>query len=121
MEDSSKDDQISQASYEGSPYEDASWEIIGHMSEKFEFTPLEMDAISHDLVNVDPMFADYGGLAEEASMRRWHLPEHMTIEQLRGDSNAEDVAAELARTREAELQQAKNEAFERGKAEGFEE
>jgi flagellar biosynthesis/type III secretory pathway protein FliH len=72
-----------QANFQETPYQDATWEVVGEVHEETEFAPLELTNISTSSVAVDPMFADYGGIAPPNVGTRWHLPDHLAHEARR--------------------------------------
>lgn len=107
---------LSQKSYQSTPYQDASWEIVGEPPGEISFEPLEFEVIKNSGVQVDPMFADYGGLVE-GSDKRWHLPENLTREAINNQAKAEGPKEPLHTFRDEELQQLIAEAEERGRSE----
>lgn len=72
----------SQSTYEETPYADASWEVVGQISDTEEFIPMEVSTVGGAEIHKDPMFADYGGLDQEGAPRRWHLPENLAQQAL---------------------------------------
>jgi flagellar assembly protein FliH len=111
-----------QASFQETPYEDATWEIVGELSETLEFEPLHFDVVGHE-VAVDPMFADYGGRAEGENAQRWHLPEGVAYEGGAGFSKQQEEEEEpedLVKMREEELEALKQQIFEEGEQAGLE-
>lgn len=65
---------LTQASYQGTPYEDQHWEIVGEFKGEEAFSPSDFEVLGSDVRTVvDPMFADYGGLPAPAD-RRSHGP-----------------------------------------------
>ena len=70
---------LTQTTFVETPYEDASWEVVGEVADNSEFMPMEIEAIpASGQTIVDPMFADYGGFADGGEKKRWHLPEHLS-------------------------------------------
>lgn len=113
-------DAISQASYNGTPYEDASWEVVGDFKHQEEFLPLEVAVMSVAVKPFDPMFANYGGLSTEPITSRWHLPEGVSAQQSRQAHAKDDpaIAENEVRLAAEELERIRSEAdaagFERG-------
>ncbi len=64
---------INQASYSPTPWEDQRWEIVGEFKGDERFLPAEFEVLEASAPVADPMFADYGGLPP-VSEKRWHLP-----------------------------------------------
>jgi flagellar assembly protein FliH len=113
---------VNQANFVETPYEDATWEIVGESEATSEFVPMEIETVNVGAVNiVDPMFADYGGFPETGDSKRWHLPEHLSASM--GSESEEGVEAQpdkIALT-EQEIEALKAEAFAAGKLAGLEE
>ncbi len=112
-------DQESQGSYQETPYEDASWEIVGELEEAHEFIPMELPVVKGEEFVVDPMFADYGGLPQSDAPKRWHLPENQAFSGDTTDADHEREIEELKKEFEQKLELAKEAAFEAGKVEGI--
>ncbi|MEZ4755119.1 MAG: FliH/SctL family protein [Bdellovibrionota bacterium] len=107
------EDKLTQASYQETPYTDASWEVIGEPPGEEVFVPMEVEKAISTGRMVDPMFADYGGLDHSDSIQRWHLPEGQAVGIATAkDEEEEDNSIKLS---EEELESLKAEAFEAGK------
>lgn len=101
------------------PYEDASWPVVGEVQDTGEFLPMEIENIGKSTARVvDPMFADYGGFTSTGEQKRWHLPEHLSASIREEAVEEEDTEDRVALT-EQEIAAIKAEAFEKGKKEGF--
>jgi flagellar assembly protein FliH len=113
-------DRITQNSYNPTPYEDSSYEIVGEPPKKAEFLPMPLEVISNFDVATDPMFADYGGLYEGKTGQRWHLPEHLAyaIEQAEEEERNREPTVEITAT---ELAERLHRMREEGYQEGFQE
>jgi len=110
---------LSQASFEGTPYEDAQWEVVGSVPDSENFEPLEVPVLASNACRTDPMFADYSEDTPISSgVARWHLPEHLAHvsprERALQEQQAVDDRIHLA---PSEFERLKNEAYESGKAE----
>ncbi|RMG40491.1 MAG: hypothetical protein D6719_10830 [Candidatus Dadabacteria bacterium] len=118
-QDSNTDNQassiLSQATYKETPYEDATWEVIGERIDNETFVPLELEIIRTSDFEIDPMFADYGGRLDPDQTKRWHLPEHLAhkTEEERAKEQEEKEKISLE---EEELEKIKQEAYEAGHA-----
>lgn len=122
MEESQVENSVeSQTNYQETEYADNSWEVIGEMSDEFVFIPLEVDVLEGELVATDPMFANYGGLPEQESVTRWHLPKDAAV-PTKGLTAAEEEEEEDLRIKltEEELEEVKKKAFNNGKDKGLE-
>lgn len=120
MEEGIKDQELTQSTYSGTPYVDTSWEVVGESHETEDFTPMEFEVLElGERVTVDPMFADYGGIAQSDEKIRKHIAPGKTG---RVSSNKPEQEVELATIEltEEELEKLKQEAFARGEAAGFE-
>lgn len=113
---------ITQTTFIETPYEDATWEVVGEVVDNSEFMPMEIEAIAApDAKIVDPMFADYGGFPGGGEKKRWHLPEHLSgAMRAEEEAEAEDTEERTALT-DQEIAAIKAEAFELGRAQGLEE
>ncbi|MCB0321828.1 MAG: hypothetical protein KDD60_12960 [Bdellovibrionales bacterium] len=121
-------DCLSQESYSETPYVDSSWEIIGDAPNVTQFVPMEVPVLPHDRAFFDPMFADYGGVAEQVT-QRWHLPEEIALEipaELRQAGIQASAASEgvldqplVAGITEEEIELRCQEAYERGREEAL--
>ncbi|MBX7143847.1 MAG: flagellar assembly protein FliH [Oligoflexia bacterium] len=108
----------SQTDFVPTPYKDQSWEIIGEAAESQEFVPMEVEAVASTSHTVDPMFADYGGFAGQGEGKRWHLPEHLSIEVARQEKEEEAPGQRLTDEEIAAIKEAaKAEGHAAGKAE----
>lgn len=121
----SADDQGgSQSSYQETPYADASWEIVGELRDELEFIPMDLDVVSDDGLQIDPMFGDYGGLQGKGKTKRWHLPEDLAGQYEESGSAAleeEEIQDDRISMTEEELTAIKQEAFQAGKLQALEE
>ncbi len=110
----------SQAEYQPTPYEDATFEVIGELVRHEDFIPLEVEVLPGNASVVDPMFQDYGGRASASADSRWHLPEHAAYRGPgptgRGSDNLLPENA-VAMTPE-QIEQIRKEAFEDGRQQG---
>ncbi|MBX7139132.1 MAG: flagellar assembly protein FliH [Oligoflexia bacterium] len=106
-----------QTDYRPTEYADASWEIVGAVSDVQTFEPLPIEVIPEERLKVDPMFRDYGGIPDQ-KLQRWHLPEHLALEQNRKHEEVEldpELAPQTMTKRE--LDQLLQAERERGRAE----
>ena len=113
-----------QSNYQETPYSDASWEIVGELSDELEFIPMNLDVVSDSDLTVDPMFSDYGGLHGKGKVKRWHLPEDLAAqyeETGTAVSQEEEVVENIVSMTEDELEAMKKEIFEPGRIQGIEE
>lgn len=113
-----------QSNYEETPYADASWEIVGELSDELEFIPMNLDVVSDKDLVVDPMFSDYGGRHSKAGGKRWHLPEDLASQfEETGSAIVEEIVEDenLVKLPQEELIALKKEAFEAGRLQGIEE
>lgn len=112
--------EIRQSEFVETPYQDATWEVVGEPAQNLEFEPLELEVIPHPGTMVDPMFADYGGRME-ATKSRWHLPEHLAVGAAPAEERAQqqqEAEEDLARARQEELERVRAEAYAQGQEEG---
>ncbi len=110
----------SQEDFRETPYEDASWEVVGEVLENQDFIPMEVEVYSNEGLVFDPMFANYGGIPAAESVVRWHLPGEMAYQFGASQKQEEqELAIEKIQLTEEELAAIKNEAFEQGKLEGM--
>lgn len=100
------------------PFQDASWEVVGEVDESPEFAPLEIEVLGHNAFRVDPMFRDFGGFPEDDLPQRWHLPQeyaHRGEEAaVRHQREMDELHAEYAE----KIALARKEAHEEGRSEG---
>jgi flagellar biosynthesis/type III secretory pathway protein FliH len=115
-----EDIEITQASYQETKYEDASWEIVGTFDGEEAFTPMELSVIDGGEIGVDRMFADYGGLPPEGSVRRWHLPDQLAYTPPVSEEE-EEVVDNTIHIQPEELQRMLAEAEANGRQAGLEE
>ena len=54
----------SQSDYQPTPYEDASFAVVGEHVSNENFVPMEVEVLRVDAAIIDPMFQDYGGRAD---------------------------------------------------------
>lgn len=109
--------EMSQATYAETTYEDASWEIIGAVSDTHEFEPMAIETLGESTLPVDPMFADYGGISTVEGSKRWHLPEGLRHTPTEGAKTHAEEASRIA-LEESELNQKLQEAYTNGMQEG---
>ena len=103
----------STADYHETPYEDATYEIVGPPPSENTFVPLKIMATNSAHVHTDPMFQDFGGNREEGDAL-WHLPH--SAKYISEDKKKSDE--ERRARREAEQQARVQEAYQKGLAEG---
>ena len=112
-----------QANYQETPYEDASWEMVGDSSLREEFFPLEIEVIEGSEAVADPLFADYGGVMPGQVRKRWHLPEELAYQgaarELAGEEPHEEQVPHLSVTEE-QLETIRADAFAAGQAQALE-
>ncbi|MCB0353567.1 MAG: hypothetical protein KDD64_08590 [Bdellovibrionales bacterium] len=111
----------SQGSYRETPYENASWEVIGEIEDHPEFVPLELEIVKTEEFRIDPMFANYGGVAEGEETSRFHSPENGEAfpgQEGSGGQVAEQQLEALRAEYEAKLEQIRQEAFQSGIEQG---
>lgn len=109
--------QLTQESYAETPYEDASWEVVGQCPADEEFLPMDIEVINSERTTVDPMFADYGGLPTEKQPRRWHLPEELAVIGLQKPKEDAPPPNTVTMLQE-DLEKLKQEIFQQGQQEG---
>lgn len=115
-------DGLSQESYRETPYEDSAWEIVGEFDGEQEFAPLEFQVLTSEQIVTDPMFADYGGLPQSDSVRRWHLPGELAYKAPHAEAKAEEEVVDTSiRIEPEELERRLAEAEARGRQSGYEE
>lgn len=112
--------ELTQETYKETPYQDASWEVIGAFGETEEFTPMSVAVLPGESLLVDPMFANFGGVQGEAQQVRWHLPEHLSHKSGEEREAQSSEPGKLSLTQE-ELDRARNEALQQGRLEAIEE
>jgi len=113
----------SQSTYVESPYQQASWEVIGDLEEDPQFLPLEIESIDGGDLIVDPMFSDYGGIPQSFGSTRKHLPEDELVrerERISGE-NEENSCESRKEFSDEEIEQIRQEGIEKGRQEGIEE
>ncbi len=112
---------VTQKDFVETPYEDATWEVVGEIKDSGEFEPMEIEALGTDGKQItDPMFADYGGFPTAIAGKRWHLPEHLSVAKKDREAEAQEEPGKIALT-EAEVEALKAEAFASGRSQGFSE
>ena len=114
-------DALNQQSYKETPYEDATWEIVGQFTAEEDFAPLEFAVLQGAAASIDPMFADYGGRAKSDATRRWHLPEELAYQAPQSREQQEEVVDERIKIEPQELERRLAEAEARGRLTGLEE
>ncbi len=115
---------LSQASYKGTPYADAEWEIVGEVHFNDDFVPMEVEVLKEKQLKVvvDPMFADFGGLGNSKAAKRWHLPEHLAAESAIASRNKEQEGEQKKTTlTDDEIAQIRQQAFSEGHQAGLDE
>lgn len=109
----------SQEDFRETPYEDCNYEVVGDVLENQDFIPMDLQVVTNEDLKIDPMFADYGGVPQSESVKRWHLPGELSFQSLETQAEeVEEVIPQVSLTEE-ELEAIKTEAFEQGKAEGM--
>jgi flagellar biosynthesis/type III secretory pathway protein FliH len=103
---------LSQQQYHETPYEDQAWEIVGTLSEKTEFLPLEISVLPRAKLATDPMFQDFGGLSAEKQAKRFHIPSGLGKDF--GSQKHEDPDAGKVKLFPQELEALKRSVFEEG-------
>jgi flagellar assembly protein FliH len=110
-----------QADYHETPYADSAWELIDELDEDPQFVPLQIDILSSDETQSDPMFADYGGhFRSEQKIFAHSTPGIIEKEESIESQLREELESFKAST-EALIAAARNEALEQGKIQGREE
>mgnify|MGYP000072153126 CR=1 FL=1 len=112
---------ISQPDFTCTPYVDATYAVVGEAPEESVFEPMEVGYIPSQRDLTDPMFANYGGVLDAESTIRWHLPKGVEFTASDKASDEEAVAQKQADQIAEQLEQARNEAYARGKTEALEE
>lgn len=115
MEGSQQEEKKSSVNYKGTPYEDASYSIIGEAPADEVFLPMSLSVIPRAQSTSDAMFRDYGGIDTEAQTSRWHLPEgikHIAKETVENQQNEEERKVEEQRQHLEEIRAA---AYEEGR------
>ena len=110
-----------QADYQETPYADSAWELIDELDDNPQFVPLQIDIISSDELQSDPMFADYGGHVTSEEKVFAHAIPGMTEEEHSVESQLREELESLKASVEARIVEARDEALEQGKAQGREE
>lgn len=106
-----------QAEYEETAYEDASWEVIGERPPSNEFVPMATDVLRTDGAVADQMFEDFGGIDKSGSAKRWHLPQHLAYKPVE-TAEMQQEQEQILRLKEEELQRLREETYQQGLAEG---
>lgn len=110
-----------QADYQETPYSDSAWELIDELDENPQFVPLQIDIISSDEIQSDPMFADYGGHVTNEQKVFAHSLSAGIEEEQSVESQLREELELLKASTEARIEEARNEALEQGKVQGREE
>lgn len=109
---------ITQKDFVETPYEDASWEVVGEVADTGEFEPMEIESIeAGPSLITDPMFADYGGFPSPGAGKRWHLPEHLSATKKEKRQEAAPEEETIAMT-QAQIDALKSQAYAQGKNDG---
>ena len=86
--------QQTQDTFQETPYEDQSWEIVGEVEEDQEFVPMEVPILSKGAFATDPMLANFGSEdlheEEDENVKRWHLPEGESAASYSVDNSKEE-------------------------------
>lgn len=111
--------ELSQANFQPTPYEDATYTVLGEMKDEPSFDPLQVRVVSAD-VSLDPVFADYGGRLTEGRDSMWHLPEGVAYVSKRMSEERDEEMRRREQEIEERIAKARAEGYERGKIEAFE-
>lgn len=111
---------LSQATFEPTPYEDATYEILGVMKDEPTFDPLELRVVGETQDDATSFFADYGGKVAKGRDSLWHLPEGVAFVSRRMEDERAEQEQRLADEIEARVAQARQDGYEQGKTEAFE-
>ena len=107
--------ETTQSTYQETPYQDQSWEIVGERCDNEAFIPLDVPVIPRTGIMTDPMFADYGGVVESGAEVRWHIPDAVGYEKTKEAKKEDEGKLKIAPD---ELERFKRETFEAGLREG---
>jgi flagellar biosynthesis/type III secretory pathway protein FliH len=66
------DSRLSQTDYSPTAWEDSTWEIVGEYENRKTFDAVEFQVVRTHAFTADPMFADYGGIAQAGAEKRSH-------------------------------------------------
>ena len=109
--------QLSQLTYQETPYEDQEWEIVGQFTEDPVFEALEIPVVAQRATMFDPMFEDFGG--------RLGVNKGDAFQSAPGTSSAREKEVKevedpsLIKMKPEALEAMKQEAFEAGRQEAL--
>lgn len=116
------DTPITQVSYKETDYADASYELIGEISENQDFIPDDFEVIVRPAQTVDPMFQDFGGGIASSVGKRWHNAQTQAVRSTNAGVGGQEITdRDGLRVTKSEIEAIKKEAFEAGRASSAEE
>jgi len=109
----SEDVRLTQLSYKATIFQQAAWEVIGEINEDYSFEPVNIEVLSTNKFETDPMFADFNDSSTpQPGVRRWKAQQKMPAQE--AESNVKLLSEE-------EVTRLCKEAEERGKTTALEE
>ncbi|NMC64045.1 MAG: hypothetical protein GYA55_12855 [SAR324 cluster bacterium] len=118
MERTVNSDEMTQATYRETPYEDQTWEIVGEITASEEFQPMEVATIDGEKICIDPMFPDYGGRYGDPNLARPYLKPGETLK--RKSVEEEEAEQGIIRVHRDDIERAIREAGEKARLEAVE-
>lgn len=105
--------------YEETPYADNQYPVVGEPPTEEKFIPMPVDIIDTGAAKTDVMFDDFGGGVTGSGESLWHLPKGVRYVSEDTKKNIQEQRELERRVLEEELNNAKAQSFEEGKAQGL--
>lgn len=114
---------LNQEQFKETAYQDQSYEVLGERQNLENFEPLEMQVLEGDEFLIDPMFRNFGGLPEQKTIQRWHLPENLAYKSPNNNNEKkeQEEIEQSIKLKEEELAAVKAASYEAGHKAGLEE